>query len=495
MILTQNQHRAPIAEAMKNYANDGALAFHTPGHKQGLGAHPLLKRLITKEGLREEVSLMEELDDLHEPEGCIRDAQTLAAELYGADHAYFVINGTTGANHAMLMGTVKPGDTVLLPRNAHRSLTGALILSGARPVFLQPEISERFGIAMGVTLETVKKAVKQHPEARALILVYPTYYGVTVDLKAIADFVHAHNMLLLVDEAHGPHLRFSEELPLQAIDAGADAAAQSTHKIIGSMTQTSMLLTKGPRIDAERMRQAVSLLQSTSPNQLLLASLDIARLQMAEDGERLVGRAVRLAEELRGKINAIPGLYCFGRRDMTTPGASGLDVTKLTVNVQGLGMSGREAEHILRYEEYIECELSDAYNVLFIISYADTEREAEKLLTALRHLAVHRRNGSAFHVTRALPPVPRQGLTPREAFFDDVERVPFDASDGRIAAEQVMFYPPGIPLLVPGDRIDTVTLAYIREQQQLGLKVTGPEDPQLRTIKVVRENTKGVRHE
>ncbi|SFH88512.1 Arginine/lysine/ornithine decarboxylase [Selenomonas ruminantium] len=483
-----NQLRAPIAEAMQAYARDGALAFHTPGHKQGLGAHPLLRKLITAEGLREEVSLMEELDDLHEPTMCIREAQELAADLYGADAAYFMINGTSGAIHTMLMAALMPGDTVLVPRNAHRSLIGGIILVGARPVFIQPEIDERLGIAMGLRLSDIKKAIAAHPEARALALVYPTYYGVTVDLPAIADELHAHDMLLLVDEAHGPHLKFSDKLPLQAIDAGADMAAQSTHKITGSMTQTSLLLVKGPRVDQERVRQAASLLQSTSPNQLLLASLDIARLQLAEVGRERIGRAVQLAEKLRRDINAVDGLWSFGADYLQTEGAAGLDLTKVTVSLRGLGISGPQAEEILRHEYKIQCELSDAYNLLFIISYADTEHETGVLLDALRALAARFQGKAQFSVPAAMPAVPALGMTPREAFFAAYELVPFPVAAGRIAAEQLMFYPPGIPILAPGDRINQASLDYIRAMQELGLKVVGPQDTNLKTLKVVKES-------
>ena len=482
-----DQLRAPVAEAMKAYARDGALAFHTPGHKQGLGAHPLLKQLITAEGLREEVSLMEELDDLHEPTMCIKEAQELAAALYGADAVWFMINGTTGAIHTMLMGALNPGDVVLVPRNAHRSMIGGLILAGASPVYIQPEIDERLGIPMGLCLADIESAVRAHPEAKALALVYPTYYGVTIDLQAVADFVHGHGMLLLVDEAHGPHLKFSEKLPCQAIDAGADMAAQSTHKIVGSLTQTSMLLARGPRVDLERVRQAASLLQSTSPNQLLLASLDIARLQLAEQGQALIGRAVELAESLRAAINQIDGLWSFGQEYMTQDGASGLDLTKVTVSVRGLGISGPEAEHILRHIYKIQCELSDAYNLLFIISYADTERETGRLLAALQALARDHRGQGKFGAAAKLPPVPQQGMLPRAAFFAAVERVSFTQSVGRVAAEQVMFYPPGIPILAPGDRIDQPAIDYIRSMQRLGLKVVGPEDTSLQKIKVVKD--------
>lgn len=411
----------------------------------------------------------------------------MAAALYGADQASFMINGTTGAIHTMLMGALAPGDTVLVPRNAHRSVIGGIILAGARPVFLQPEVDERLGIAMGLTEETVRSAIALHPEAKALVCVYPTYYGVTYGLSEIAKLVHAHGMLLLVDEAHGPHLRFSDNLPPQAIDCGADMAAQSTHKILGAMTQASMLLTSGPRVSRERVREAASLLQSTSPNQLLLASLDIARLQMAEDGRETVGRAVRLAEKLRRAINEIDGLWSFGPEYTDYPGATGLDTTKITVQVTDLGLSGVEAESILRHEYKVQCELSDARNLLFILSYADGEEQADYLLEALQGLARDHRRATvaASAVAEELPAVPAPGMTPREAFFAPKGSVPFDEAEGRIAAEQVMFYPPGIPILCPGDIIDAASLHYIRAMQSLGLKVVGPRDASLRELQVV----------
>ncbi|MBO6244923.1 MAG: aminotransferase class V-fold PLP-dependent enzyme, partial [Anaerovibrio sp.] len=252
-----NQNEAPISEAMDKYARDGALAFHTPGHKQGLGAHSRLKRLITAEGLKQEVSLMEELDDLHEPFGCIKQAEALAAELWGARDTMFMINGTTGAIHAMILGTLQPGDKVLVPRNAHRSIIGGIILAGAQPVYIVPEIVEALGIAGVLSVDAVREAVAKNPDARALIAVYPTYYGMAGDLQAIADILHEHNMLLLVDEAHGAHLKFAqhiEGMPKQALDLGADVVAQSTHKVLGSMTQTSMLHIGSQRVSRERIR-------------------------------------------------------------------------------------------------------------------------------------------------------------------------------------------------------------------------------------------------
>ena len=514
------QFTAPISKAMEAYAGDGALAFHTPGHKQGLGAHPLLKGLITEAGLRQEVSLMEELDDLHEPAGCIKEAQELAAELWGAKESLFVINGTTGAIQAMLVGTLSPGDKVLVPRNAHRSIMGGIILAGAVPIYLQPEIDTRLGIAMGLSVATVKQAIKEHPEAKALVAVYPTYYGFCCDLQRIGELVHEANMLLLVDEAHGAHLRFGKDLPKQAIELGADVAAQSTHKLLGSMTQTSMLHIGSNRVEAERIRQAASLLQSTSPNQLLLASLDIARLQMAQEGAQRVNRAVELAQWLRKKINEIPGLYCPGKEiwagqeasqlmagseDLSDVGAVALDWAKVTVNLAGLDISGQEAELLLRHQWKVQCELSDPENLLFIISMADTQREADRLLQvlqelAVKHLATKTANKDDSDIAEeqdckkadnlchmAEMPVAVQRMNPREAFFAPIRTVALEKAIGCICGETIAFYPPGIPVLCPGEEITEALVEYIRFYQAKGMRLSGAVDSTLGTIRVCQE--------
>lgn len=514
------QFTAPISKAMEAYAGDGALAFHTPGHKQGLGAHPLLKRLITEAGLRQEVSLMEELDDLHEPAGCIKEAQELAAELWGAKESLFVINGTTGAIQAMLVGTLSPGDKVLVPRNAHRSIIGGIILAGAVPIYIQPEIDTRLGIAMGLSVATVKQAIKEHPEVKALVAVYPTYYGFCCDLQRIGELVHEANMLLLVDEAHGAHLRFGKDLPKQAIELGADVAAQSTHKLLGSMTQTSMLHIGSNRVEAERIRQAASLLQSTSPNQLLLASLDIARLQMAQEGTQRVNRAVELAQWLRKKINEIPGLYCPGKEiwagqeagqlmagseDLSDVGAVALDWAKVTVNLAGLDISGQEAELLLRHQWKVQCELSDPENLLFIISMADSQREAERLLQVLQELAVKHlatktanKEGSGIAEEQgckkadnlchmAEMPAAVQRMNPREAFFAPIRTVALEKAIGCICGETIAFYPPGIPVLCPGEEITEALVEYIRFYQAKGMRLSGAVDSELKTIRVCQE--------
>lgn len=488
-----NQHTAPISDAMDNYARDGALAFHTPGHKQGLGAHPRLKKLITTEGLRQEVSLMEELDDLHEPMGCIKEAEELAAELWGAKETLFMINGTTSAIQTMLMGTLQPGDKVLVPRNAHRSIIGGIILADARPVYIQPDIIANLGIPGCLSVEAVHRAVVGNPDAKALVAVYPTYYGMAGDLKAIAAVLHEHNMLLLVDEAHGAHLKFAEHIenmPRQALALGADVVAQSTHKVLGSLTQTSMLHIGSDRVFGEKIRAAAALLQSTSPNQLLLASLDIARLQMAMEGRERLQRAVELSQQLRQEINTIAGLYCVGKEILTTTQTMALDSTRLTVQVAGIGLTGPEAEAILRHKYKIQCELSDNNNLVFIISMADDEAVCQRLLAALRDMATD--NVGKTPLTVAVPENLYRAnavvVSPRKAFFSPKERVRLSDSVGRIAGETISFYPPGVPVLCPGERITAELLQAVRQQQSKGMRVVGPADCSLEFIEVMQNN-------
>ena len=502
MTADERQRRAPLAAAMCAYREEGALAFHTPGHKQGLGAHALLRELVTEAGLREEVSLMEELDDLHEPTGCIEEAQDLAAALYGADAAFFAVNGTTGAIHAMFVAALSPGDAVLVPRNVHRSVFGGLVLADARPVYIEPVVDEALGIAHGLSTEAVREACRLHPEAKALLLVSPTYYGVASDVRAIAEIVHEAGMALLVDEAHGAHLAFSDDLPESAIAAGADLVAQSTHKLLGAMTQASLLLLREGRIEKERVQRAMSLLTSTSPNYLLLASLDIARLQMAEAGAAHLARAVGLARKLRREVNATPGLFSFGEERMGGAGAFALDPLKLTVTVTGLGLTGAEAAHILRHEHKIEAELFDAQNVLFLLTYADTEESAGRLLAALRSLAQRRTaqaataaaaaiavpDGGKAQVTVRLPAAPPVAIPPREAFYRRSVPCRLREAAGRIAAETIACYPPGIPVICTGEVFTAEVCRYIEAMAAAGLKVTGAADASLRTLRVLADN-------
>ncbi len=470
---------APIVTAMKKYSADDVLPFHTPGHKHGRGAHKFLRELLTAEGLRQEVSLMDELDDLHAPHSCIKAAQAAAAELWHADETIFMVNGTTSAVQAMIFGTLKAGDRVMIPRNAHRSVISGLILSGASPIFLPTEYDTEINLPLNVSVETVERAIKIFPSAKAILLVSPNYYGVAADLEKISRLAHAANMLLLVDEAHGAHLAFCDELPTSAVEAGADLAAQSTHKILGSLTQSSMLMLRREFVDAERVKRAASLLQTTSPNQLLLASLDIARLQMEVDGRKLIQSAVELSKNLRAAIKNLSGLKTFDAVKNFS-----LDTTKITVNVRGLGLTGQEAEEFLRQRLRIQCELSDAANLLFLITFADDAGTIEALVDALKNLP-HRspKNLPSPFVSREISAVE---LSPRETFYAPTESVALDAAIGRICAEEITFYPPGIPLLMPGEKISGAIVEQILHEKIFGSHVVGANDPSLSTIKIVR---------
>lgn len=472
---------APIVNAMRKYSEDGALAFHTPGHKQGLGAHPLLKELITTEGLRQEVSLMEELDDLHDPKSCIKEAQQLAADLWNADKAFFIVNGTTSAVQAMIVSTLNPGDLVLVPRNAHRCVMSGLILSGARPIYLTPEFDSEFEISLNLTVDTIREAIEKYPQAKALIIVSPNYYGIAADLVTIANLLHEHEMLLLVDEAHGAHLKFSDKLPMSAIDAGADLAAQSTHKLLGSLTQTSMLMLKSNLVDVERVKRTVSLLQTTSPNYLLLASLDIARLQMQESGTELIERAINLSQHLRSEINDMIGLKTFDSVD-----GFDLDFTKVTINVRDLGITGLEAEKILRYKYKIQCELSDMNNLLFLITFADNIQILNKLIFNLNNLLLNNKLTFTSNNFNSHIPHSELILTPREAFYSSSISVNLKESINSICAEEVTFYPPGIPILQPGELITSEIVEYIEANKNIGRRLIGATDTSLNNIKIIR---------
>jgi arginine decarboxylase len=485
-----SQEDTPLLTAMKNYVDDGVIPFHTPGHKFGKGMHHRLGSIVGRASLEMDLALLPELDDLHEPHGCIKAAQDLAAELYGADHSFFVVNGTTGGIYAMILTIAGPGDKIIVPRNAHRSIIGGVLLNGAIPVFMHPEVDKHLGLAQGVTPATVEEAIHRHPDAKGVLIINPTYYGVATDLQRIVDIVHDHNMPVVVDEAHGPHLHFSSRLPLQALDAGADICAQSTHKIIGALTQCSMVHCREGRVSVPRLKAMLQLVQSTSPNYILMASLDVARMQMATEGHKLVARAVELAEWVRAEINCIPGLYSFGADKIGAPGVFSLDPTKVTVTVKGLGLTGAEAERILRHEYKVQVELSDMYNVLFLITLGDGEAEARAMVEALRALAANHAGKRDFSSMEDAygsdyPPIPEQVLSPRQALFGHTKTIPFKQAAGRVCAEIITFYPPGIPLLCPGERISAEIIAYCLRLQKAGLHISGPEDYMLKTVKVV----------
>ncbi|MBC7545755.1 MAG: aminotransferase class I/II-fold pyridoxal phosphate-dependent enzyme [Candidatus Sericytochromatia bacterium] len=483
------QSRAPLFEALRDYVRKDMAPFHTPGHKQGVGIDPEFLELVGRNVFAIDLTELPEVDNLHDPDGVIRQAQELAAEAYGADFTFFLCNGSTSGNDTMIMSVCDPGDKIIIPRNAHKSILGGIILSGATPVYVQPSWDVDYGIAHGISPESVEAALIAHPDAKAVVLVNPNYYGGVVDIEAIAKLAHAHGKPLLVDEAHGPHFNFHPDLPISALAAGADMVVQSTHKIISGMTQASMLHVRKGFVDVRRVRNILQLLQSTSPSYVLLASLDVARRQMALHGKEMLGRTIAMAQKAREQLNAIPGIACFGRDICGLPGLYDLDVTKLTIRFSGIGMAGFDAIDALHERFDIQSEMATLYNVLEIVTIGNTQRDLDRLVAAVRALA-EEANAKGLTSSDAfknppLPWLPEAVLTPRDAFFATVKRIPFSDSVGEICAEIISPYPPGIPILAPGERIQQDHVDYLRLIHEYGAFINGPEDTKLATIKVV----------
>lgn len=477
------KNRMPLLEALLKYKKENIYPFHTPGHKGGRGMEKMLRQELGCSTALD-VSLMSELDDIHRPETYIAEAQALAARVYGSDSCFWSVNGTTQAVHAMMLAALSPGEKVLLPRNMHRSAAGGLILSDLGAVFLMPDYCGRFDIHTQVSPEVIEGALKKDSEIKAVLLTSPNYYGVAAETKKIADICHKYDRVLLVDEAHGPHLGFSRKLPPSAMQCGADACVQSTHKILGAMSQCSMLHIKGKRILPERAADAMSLLTTTSPNYLLLASLDAARHQVESNGKKMAETAISAAGELRGIIAQHKGLRVLKSSDC---GGLKLDKTKVTVSFKKWGISGMEAAGCLR-KNGIAVELADAWNVLFLVTFADSgkgfKRALVKIDAALSQLEKDKKP-AAVH---AVPEIPAavSAIKMRDVFYASREKIPFTAGSGRICGEQVSFYPPGIPVLLPGEIITDEIIDYCQRMKETGIAVSGPADGSLRTIRVIK---------
>lgn len=482
------QHLTPLFTGLVAHASRNPIQFHIPGHKKGAGVASEFRKFIGENAFSIDLINIAPLDDLHNPHGIIKEAHQIAAQAFGADHTFFSVQGTSGAIVTMVMTVCGPGDKILVPRNVHKSVLTGIVLSGALPVFMTPELDYNLGIAHGVSVETVKHNLDLHPDAKGVLVINPTYYGVSADLKAIVELAHSRHVPVLVDEAHGVHLNFHEQLPLSAMQAGADMAATSVHKLGGSMTQTSVLNVREGYVNPGRVQAILSMLTTTSTSYLLLASLDVARKQLATRGRQMIDRAINLANKARLEINEIPGLYCFGPEIMGESSSRfEFDPTKLCIHVKELGVTGIEMETLLRNEFNIEVELSDLYNVLCIISLGDVEEDLEMLVKALRTLAERFYRTRPANVVRVkVPTTPILAMSPREAFYAETEVVPMEEAEGRVIAESIMVYPPGIPVLLPGEIVAAENMEYISDCIEAGLPVQGTEDPAIQHVKVVK---------
>ncbi|MDO7905297.1 aminotransferase class I/II-fold pyridoxal phosphate-dependent enzyme [Paenibacillus sp. JX-17] len=485
-----DHHRTPLFTALRQHAESNPVQFHIPGHKKGMGTDKEFREFIGDNALSIDLINIAPLDDLHQPTAVIKEAQQLAADAFGADYTYFSVQGTSGAIMTMILTVCSPGDKIIVPRNVHKSILSAIIFAGAKPIFVSPARDENLGIDHGITTTSVQHALERHPDAKGVVVINPTYFGVCANLKEIVDLAHSYDVPVLVDEAHGVLIHFHPELPMSAMEAGADMAATSVHKLGGSMTQSSVLNvnTKNGFVNPQRVQTIISMLTTTSTSYILLASLDTSRRNLALNGYEMADRAIRLAQEARREINEIDGLYCFGQDILGGEATYDYDPTKVTIHVRHLGITGYEAENWLREHFNLEVEMSDMYNILCLVTPGDNEDTIQILLTALRKLSetFHLVN-QAHELVVKIPEIPLLALIPRDAFYGDTEIIPFKESAGRIIAEFIYVYPPGIPILLPGEVISQDNIDYIMEHVEVGLPVKGPEDRSVQYVKVISE--------
>ena len=477
------QERAPIYEALERFRKMRVVPFDVPGHKHGKG-NPELVELLGEKCVGIDVNSMKPLDNLCHPVSVIREAEELAAEAFGAAHAFLMVGGTTSSVQSMVLSCCKRGDKIIMPRNVHRSAINALVLCGAQPIYVNPDVDCRLGISLGMRLEQVEAAIRNNPDAVAVFVNNPTYYGVCSDLRSIVKLAHEHGMLVLADEAHGTHFYFGEGLPVSAMAAGADIAAVSMHKSGGSLTQSSFLLT-GPGVSVGHVRQIINLTQTTSGSYLLLSSLDISRRNLALRGRREFEKVIGLAEYAREEINNIGGYYAFSEELVNGNSIFAFDRTKLSLHTLEIGLAGIEVYDILRDEYDIQIEFGDIGNILAYLSIGDRRQEVERLVSALAEVKRRYKKDRAGMLTQEYID-PKVVATPQEAFYAPKESLPLEETAGRICSEFVMCYPPGIPILAPGEEITEDILDYIVYAKEKGCSMTGPEDAGIRRLNVLK---------
>ncbi len=477
-----DQTKAPIYEALQMLKKMRVVPFDVPGHKRGRG-NPELVDFLGEKCVGVDVNSMKPLDNLCHPISVIHEAEQLAADAFGAKHAFLMVGGTTSSVQSMVLTVCKRGDEIILPRNVHRSVLNALVLCGTKPVYVDPDVNERLGISLGMKLSAVKKAIEKHPNAVAILVNNPTYYGICSDIRSIVKLAHEAGMLCIADEAHGTHFYFGKDLPVSAMEAGADMAAVSMHKSGGSLTQSSFLLA-GEGVNEGYVRQIINLTQTTSGSYLLMSSLDISRRNMALRGEEVFKQVFNMAEYARDEINAIGGYYAYGRELINGDSVFDFDPIKLSVHTLDIGLAGIEVYDALRDEYDIQIEFGDLGNILAYLSVGDRIQELERLVSALAEIK-RRFSKDPTGMLKHEYIDPEVIMSPQEAFYANKMSLPIEESEGKVCSEFVMCYPPGIPILAPGEMITRSIIDYIIYAKEIGCNVTGPEDAEINNINVI----------
>ena len=477
----------PVLKSIKEYANSNILPLHMPGHKRASIYKKLHLEKLLDNIMEMDTTEVPGVDNLFSPEGPLIKAQNLAAKSFGADHSFFLVNGTTAGIYAMIMSVTNPGDKIIIPRNAHRSAISAAILGKLHPVYILPEIDEQMNIAMGIKSKTVETAIKKNRDAKAVLITSPTYYGVSSDLEEIARIVHSYNKILLVDEAHGSHFAFHKGLPKSALSSGADMVAQSTHKTLLSMTGSSMLHIKGNKVDIEKVKFFLQLVQTTSPSHVALATLDASRYIMDKYGYILLDECIKNSNALREEINKKTGFYCLSYDKINKKGIYDIDPTRLAICMKAGGLGGIEADRLLREKYNIQVELSDFNNIAAITTVADGSEVYERFLEGIFALWELAKNKDKEKIFIRLPKdLPKGEISPFEAIYKDTEIIDFRESAGFISAEMLMPYPPGIPIIMPGERINKDIIDYLLLCKETGVIISGVSDPDLNKIKIIK---------
>ncbi|RRT57103.1 hypothetical protein B296_00047463 [Ensete ventricosum] len=483
---------APLVQALKSTAEQDVACFHFPGHNRGKAAPSILSNLTGPGAFLHDLPELPELDDLFSPKGAILDAQAEAAKLFGASDTWFLVGGTTCGIQASIMATCCPGDVLILPRNSHISATSGLVLSGAVPKYILPEYNSCWDIAAGIRPSQVKAAIKELEEvgktAAAVLITSPTYHGICSDLNEITKVCHSRCIPVIVDEAHGAHFRFHPNFPSTALEQGADLAVQSTHKVLSSLTQSSMLHMSGNLIDAERIKKCLQMLQSSSPSYLLLASLDSARAQLGENPDAIFCDAVNLSLETRKEIGRIPGVSLLDLSSFLS-GFTAIDPLRITLGVSQLHVSGYMADEVLWEGHGIIPELVGSSSLTFAINLGTSRKDIQRLILGVKNLSRNFFNGNkiksdVWNGVRAAATCSSMQLSPRDAFFAKKRRVNVRESVGEICGELICPYPPGIPVLIPGEVITEEALSYLLSVLRMGAAITGAADHHLSSILV-----------
>jgi arginine decarboxylase len=485
---TRELPTAPYLEAIVSYGFRGSVRFHVPGHKGGPGADPGLRSAMGERALALDICQDIEGIDLGPSPTPYERAEELAATAYGAGQTWFLTNGATQGNHALCLALAKPGRHVLVQRNSHASVVDGLVLSGGRASFVPPEFDEELGMAHGVTPAALQAALERFPDISAAFIVSPTYYGMAADVRGCAEVAHAAGVGLVVDCAWGSHFGFHPALPESPLRAGADAVLTSTHKIVGSLTQSAMLhVARDGAIDADEVARCVRLVRSTSPNSLLLASLDSARRQLAAHGEALLDRTLAASARARTLLEMIPGCSVVGEDMVGRPGVAGWDPLRIVIDVRGTGCTGYELAAELRASYDIYVELATHATLVLVLGMGQPleplERFTHDFGETVRRSA---RTGQSAALARLPATLEHQTVVPiREAFLGAGETVAVDEAIGRISCESIAGYPPGVPTLLPGERITAEVVAYLRDLTLAGARLHGAADPTFETIRVL----------